>query len=251
MKAKVCVITGYGINADNELVTAFDEAGAEAKRIQITDLIENPEILSEYQILAFPGGFSFGDHIGSGLVFAHLFKQHLKTALTDFVAQGKLIIGICNGFQVLVKMGVLPNLKGDWTPETTLIHNNHGTFENSWVEVEYNKKSDCVWTKGIETMDIPIRHGEGRFYTSDQAILDKLEAENLVALRYKDRNPNGSVNDIAGITDPTGRILGLMPHPEGFLYPENHPKWNRQEVPEGEGMKIFRNGVEYAKKNLL
>jgi len=248
---KVCVITGYGINADNELVTAFGNAGGEAKQVPITDLMENPTILGEYQILAFPGGFSFGDHIGSGLVFAHLFKQHLKDTLEDFVAQGKLIIGICNGFQVLVKMGVLPNLKGDWTPETTLIHNDHGTFENSWVEVKYNKESNCVWTSGIDTMEIPIRHGEGRFYIDNKTVLDQLEAENLVALRYNDRNPNGSVNDIAGITDLTGRILGLMPHPEGFLYPENHPKWNRQEILEGEGMKIFRNGVDYAKKNLL
>lgn len=251
MMVKTCVITGYGINADNELVTAFTEAGSQADRIPITDLLENPLKLRAYQILAFPGGFSFGDHIGSGLVFAHLFKQHLKEELSVFLKEGKLIIGICNGFQVLAKMGVLPNLKGDWTPEATLIHNETGVFENSWVEVEFNTASPCVWTKGISAMDIPIRHGEGRFYTAEEAILNRLEEENLVTLRYKDRNPNGSVNAIAGITDPTGRILGLMPHPEGFLFPENHPLWNRKTISEGEGLKIFRNGVAYARENLL
>jgi len=248
---KCCVITGYGINADHELVTAFEETGARAVRVPITDLMETPEMLRDFHILAFPGGFSFGDHIGSGLVFAHLFKQHLKVELTAFLGAKKPIIGICNGFQVLAKMGVLPNLKGDWTPETTLIHNNTGVFENSWIEVEFNPASPCIWTRGLFTMDIPIRHGEGRFHTSDPAILETLETKNLVALRYRGRNPNGSQNGIAGITDPTGLILGLMPHPEGFLFPENHPRWNRNLPEEGEGLKIFRNGVAYAEENLL
>ena len=248
---KACVITGYGINADNELVTAFEWAGATAERIHITDLMEKPETLREFHILAFPGGFSFGDHLGSGLVFAHLFKQNLKDELTAFHREGKLIIGICNGFQVLTKMGALPNIAKGWTPEVTLIHNDTGIFENSWVEVEFNEQSPCVWTEGITAMDIPIRHGEGRFYTPSEEVLAGLEKDNLVALRYRDRNPNGSQNRIAGITDPSGRILGLMPHPEGFLYCENHPKWSRENITTGEGMKIFRNGVAYAQRNLL
>ena len=247
---KACIITGHGINADNELVTAFGMAGAEAERVHIQDLMDKPALLSGYQILAFPGGFSFGDHIGSGLVFAHIFKQHLKEELTSFIEAGKPVIGICNGFQVLVKMGVLPNFSGSWTPEVSLIHNDTGVFENSWLKVDFNSKSPCIWTKGIDEMDIPIRHGEGRFYTDDTGLLEKLEEENLVALRYSGRNPNGSINAIAGITDPSGRILGLMPHPEGFINPENHPLWNRKRPEEGEGLKIFRNGVEYARKNL-
>ncbi len=246
---KACVITGHGINADNELVLAFNEAGARGEKVHIQDLIDFPSLLKDFQILAFPGGFSFGDHIGSGLVFAHLFKQNLQEEMNIFLDAGKPVIGICNGFQVLAKMGVLPNLGGTWTPEVSLIHNDTGIFENSWLNVEFNCKSPCIWTRGLEKMDIPIRHGEGRFYT-EETLLNRLEEENLVALRYRDRNPNGSLNAIAGITDPTGRILGLMPHPEGFLFPENHPKWQRNVPEDGLGMAIFRNGVEYVRNKL-
>ncbi|MBI9102374.1 MAG: phosphoribosylformylglycinamidine synthase subunit PurQ [Spirochaetales bacterium] len=247
---KACIVTGHGINSDNELVLAFNKAGAKGKRVHIQDLIEKPSLLSEYQILAFPGGFSFGDHIGSGLVFAHIFKQHLKDELSKFIADGKPVIGICNGFQILVKMGILPNFSGNYTPEVSLIHNDTGVFENSWLKVAFNEKSPCIWTEGMSEMDIPIRHGEGRFYTDDEALLEKLELENLVALRYSGRNPNGSLNNIAGITDPTGRILGLMPHPEGFIFPENHPLWHRNRPESAAGLEVFRNGVEYVRKNL-
>ena len=250
MIVKTAVITGYGINADNELKQAFILAGSEAEKIHIKDIIEKPEVLREYHILAFPGGFSFGDHLGSGLVFAHLFKNHLKDELDRFIEDGKLIIGICNGFQVLVKMGVLPNFEGDWSCDVSLIHNNTGVFENSWLEIAFNEKSGCIWTKGLDKMDIPIRHGEGRFITKSKEILERLEKENLAAIRYSDRNPNGSENDIAGITDRTGRILGLMPHPEAFMFPENHPKWTRKNIKEGYGLRIFKNGVEYVRKNL-
>ncbi|MDX9800857.1 MAG: phosphoribosylformylglycinamidine synthase subunit PurQ [Spirochaetia bacterium] len=247
---KTAVITGYGINADRELERAFIIAGSDAQRIHIQDLIENPALLKNYHILAFPGGFSFGDHIGSGLVFAHLFKKHLKEELESFINDGKLIIGICNGFQVLVKMGVLPNFGEDWSPDVSLIHNNTGLFENSWLTVSFNNDSKCIWTKGLDEMDVPIRHGEGRFITSSENVLDKIEEENLVALRYLDRNPNGSVNNIAGLTDRTGRILGLMPHPEAFLCRENHPGWASGDITEGAGLKIFKNGVQYVKNSL-
>ena len=249
MIVKTAVITGFGINADRELEKAFSLAGADALRIHIQDFIENPAMLQNYHILAFPGGFSFGDHLGSGLVFAHLFKKNLKTELEKFINSGKLIIGICNGFQVLVKMGVLPNFSGDWTPEASLIHNNTGVFENSWLKVSFNKKTKCIWTKGLDSMDIPIRHGEGCFITLSDRVLEKIENENLVAARYFDRNPNGSVNNIAGITDTTGRIFALMPHPEAFMYPENHPGWPSKKITEGEGIKIFKNGIDYIKEN--
>lgn len=244
--AKVAIITGYGINADNELRQAFLAAGAEkAKRIHLNDLIEKPEILKKYHILGFPGGFSFGDHLGSGLVMAHLFKQNLKEVLDDFIAEGKLVIGICNGFQVLVKMGVLPNFDGRWSQEVSLIHNYTGVFENSWLNVKFNPDSPCVWTKGLVSMDIPIRHGEGRFITKDPEVLKKIEEMDLDAVLYNGRNPNGSEHDIAGITDATGRILGLMPHPEAFLFPENHPLWKRKHITEAEGLALLRNGVNY------
>ncbi len=247
---KTAVITGYGINADRELERAFILAGSEAERIHIQDLIENPSRLKDFHILAFPGGFSFGDHIGSGLVFAHLFKKHLMSELKSFIDGGKLIIGICNGFQVLVKMGVLPDFEGDWSPDVSLIHNNTGLFENSWLTVSFNGNSPCVWTKGLDEMDVPIRHGEGRFITATEEVLDKIERENLAAVRYLDRNPNGSVNNIAGLTDRTGRILGLMPHPEAFLCRENHPGWASGNITDGSGLEIFKNGVQYVKNSL-
>lgn len=259
-KPRACVITGYGINADHELIRAFSLTGAEPRRVHIRDIMDNPASLMEYQILAFPGGFSFGDHLGSGLVFARLFKKNLRNQLEQFIAAGGLIIGICNGFQTLVKMGVLPNLGGDWQPQVTLIHNDTGLFENSWIPLEFNPASPCVWTRGLGEAEFPIRHGEGRFFAAEETVLDVLESKNLVALRYKGRNPNGSQNNIAGICDLSGRVFGLMPHPEGFLFPENHPRWNREAVPGAcgdggtesptPGLVIFRNAVEYAEKNL-
>lgn len=243
------VLTGYGINADDELVRAFSAAGSEVEKTHLTDLIENPKLLEESHILAFPGGFSFGDHLGSGLVLAHLCRQRLKPHLERFVASGRLLIGICNGFQVLVKMGILPNIQGDWSREVSLIHNDTGTFEDSWVPVTFNPESRCVWTAGLSRMELPIRHGEGRFISSSPKVRKLLVENNLIALTYAERNPNGSELDIAGITDPTGRILGLMPHPEAFLSRENHPRWTRETVEEGFGIRLFENGVAWMKQN--
>ena len=263
---KTCVITGYGINADLELCTAFERAGADVYRIHIRDLIENSEQIAGYDILAFPGGFSFGDHMGSGVVFANLFKRNLKIALDEFLSSGKLVIGICNGFQVLVKMGFLPNISGKWKQEVSLIHNDSGKFEDRWVRVRFNRKSPCVWTKNIEEMDLPVRHGEGKFIAMSDDVLSNLVQSEYVALRYTSRkceqgensesetsevgypeNPNGSEDNIAGICDPSGRVLGLMPHPEAFVIGETHPSWTRSKPIEGAGLALFRNGVEYMK----
>jgi phosphoribosylformylglycinamidine synthase len=239
---RVCVITGFGINADEELALAFGSAGAIAERVHVRDLIDAPRLLSSYGILAFPGGFSFGDHLGSGKVFATLFRRNLGAAMADFVAAGGLAIGICNGFQVLVKMGALPNLSGTGAQEVSLIHNDSGRFEDRWVKVRFEPECRCAWTRGLSEMDLPVRHGEGKFVTRSREVLDALEAGNLVALRYAAReggnpvypdDPNGSEGHIAGICDPTGRVFGLMPHPEAFLYEENHPEWNRRGWPQG------------------
>lgn len=244
-----CIITGYGINADIELGTAFETAGARAERVHIGDLIEDPSVLRNYQILAFPGGFSFGDHLGSGLVFAALCKRRLQGPLEAFVADGKLIIGICNGFQVLVKMGVLPNLDGNWTPHVTLIHNAGGVFDDRWVDVAYGE-SRCIWTRDLPPTQLPIRNGEGRFMTDSEETLHVLENEGLIAVRYSGINPNGSEAGIAGLTDRTGRILGLMPHPEAFLYPENHPLWSRTTIRAAAGPELIKNGVDYCRQTL-
>ena len=274
MKVSTCIVTGYGINADLELEEAFRRAGSGTKRIHINDLIESPGKLDLFQIMAFPGGFSFGDHLGSGKVFATLFKKNLRESLERFVEKGKLIIGICNGFQVLVKMGILPNLSGRWDQEVSLIHNLSGIFEDRWVRVKTNHSSPCIWTRGIDEIELPVRHGEGRFVARSAELLDELERRNLVSMRYIERfgtvsgmvhdtsmkkekaknvpypfNPNGSVNDIASICDETGRIIGIMPHPEAFLFRENHPRWLREEILPENGLKIFENGVNYMRES--
>jgi phosphoribosylformylglycinamidine synthase subunit PurQ / glutaminase len=251
---KACIITGFGINADLELKKAFEIAGAKADLTHVNDIIRDPSRLTGYQIMGFPGGFSFGDHIGSGKVFGSLFKQKLKGTMDAFIASGKLVIGICNGFQVLVKMGILPNLKGNWDQEVSLIHNESGKFEDRWVKIEYNPQSPCIWTKGLPPIEIPVRHGEGKFIIGSHDIEVALKRENLIAAFYVSRsggetaypdNPNGSVLDIAGICDQTGRVFGLMPHPEAFLIPENHPLWTNEHVSETAGLELFRNSVRY------
>lgn len=254
-----CIITGYGINADYELKEAFELAGSDAERIHINDIIEAPQLLARYHILAFPGGFSFGDHLGSGKVFANLFKRNLKEELDKFVREGKLIIGICNGFQVLVKMGILPNLNKNWEQEVSLIHNISGKFEDRWIRVKFNPQSKCVWTEGLNQLELPVRHGEGRFVVKSMEILDLLRKENLITLQYTNGstdtvpypdNPNGSIDNIAGICDKTGRIFGLMPHPEAFLIPQNHPRWPHTKPDPPNALKIFKNGVTYIRKTL-
>jgi phosphoribosylformylglycinamidine synthase I len=261
---KTCVITGFGINADIELEEAFKLAGSSAERVHINDLILNPERLHSYHILAFPGGFSFGDHLGSGIVFANLFKKYLKECMQDFIEEGKIVIGLCNGFQVLVKMGLLPNLSKDWEQEVSLIHNDSGKFEDRWVKTKIHSQSACIWTEGITTLDLPVRHGEGKFITKSKDVLHNLKEKNLITLKYTHKengvestpvpypdNPNGSEADTAGICDETGRIFGLMPHPEAFIFPHHHPGWKRKEIEKGWGLSIFENGVEYVKNKLL
>ena len=258
-----CVVTGYGINADEELALAFRMTGADARRVHAGDLVADPRMLAGIDILALPGGFSFGDHLGSGKVLAHLFRRSLRPALEEFVDEGGLVIGVCNGFQVLVKMGLLPNLAARWEPEVSLVHNESGVFEDRWVRVAFDPASPCVWTRGLASMDVPVRHGEGRFVVASDRVLAELRAGCLVAARYAPRdgspgparypdNPNGSVDGIAGITDRTGRVFGLMPHPEAFLFRENHPEWARTAPSrgragrDGDGLAIFRNGVQAA-----
>jgi phosphoribosylformylglycinamidine synthase len=268
-RARVCVVTGFGINADEELSLAFELAGAHAMRVHERDLADTPGRLDDFQILAFPGGFSFGDHLGSGKVFATLFRRSLGAALQKFIFRGGLVIGVCNGFQALVKMGFLPDLSGTHCQEVSLIHNDSGRFEDRWVRVRFERDCPCLWTRGLIEMDLPVRHGEGKLVTESPKVLEDLESRHLAALRYRALNrdaahsrasgavdypddPNGSVNHIAGICDPTGRVFGLMPHPEAFLYPENHPEWTRFSAApgragtEGHGLAIFRNGVRAA-----
>jgi phosphoribosylformylglycinamidine synthase len=244
---KVGIMTGFGINADVELGQAFELAGAVPEMINVTGLAEKKARLSELQILAFPGGFSFGDHLGSGRVLGQLVKTQLRDELDAFVARGGLVVGICNGFQTLVKMGLLPNLDGRWTPTVSLISNEKGLFQDRWVRVRYNSKNKSPWLQGLGEADLPIRHGEGRFVTLNETIRQELQNRNLVALTYAGENPNGSEDGVGGLTDPTGRVFGLMPHPEAFLCRVLHPQWRRRKSVEPLGLKVFENAVDYWK----
>jgi len=212
------------------------------------DLIADASVLASYQYLGFPGGFSFGDHLGSGLVAANLFRSRMGTELKKFVADGGMVIGICNGFQTLVKTGLLPNFDGKGEPVVSLVHNNHGRYEDNWVPVRF-EEGPCVWTSGLGPRMLPIRHGEGRFVARDQAVLDRLESEHLVALRYDGVNPNGAVHDIAGICDKSGRVLGMMPHPEAFINADAHPL-RRRGFDGGLGLEVFQKAVAWKTKNI-
>jgi len=262
---RALVLTGYGINCDRETAFAFHACGAQAVRVHVNDLIDGHDRLADYQILAFPGGFSFGDDIASGKVLANKVKTHLADALDRFVAGGGLVLGICNGFQVMVKYGLLGAASGAGRAQAaTLTYNDSNRYEDRWVHLNAEGER-CVFTRGIRRLYLPVAHGEGKF-VADRAALEDLEAAGCVALRYADEgggpahlrfpwNPNGSLNDIAGICDPTGRIFGMMPHPERHLHFTHHPLWTRRKdravregVPlaeEGDGMRIFQNAVDY------
>ena len=249
VEIKAIVLGGYGINADAELARAFELAGAVPERVHIADLVAEPERLAKARILAFPGGFSFGDHLGSGQVLALLCRRKLRPTLEVFIADGGLVLGVCNGFQALVRMGILPNRDGNWTREASLIQNEHGTFVDGWYPVKFEPGSRCAWTAGLESRLLPVRHGEGRFVAADDRALDAIEAEGLVAVRYEGKGPNGSERGIAGICDPSGRVFGLMPHPEAFLERENHPG-RRRALCDTPGIELFEKGVAAARASL-
>lgn len=259
MKPKALVLTGYGINCDYETQHAFNLVGADAKRVHINDIIDKIENLEDYQIIAFPGGFSFGDDISSGKVLANKLKFNIFDDLQKFIGDGKVIIGICNGFQSMVKLGILPAFERNYKKQvTTLTFNDSGRFEDRWVYLKINPKSRCIFTKNIDMLYLPVRHGEGKF-VAKEIFLQKLNKNNQVALWYVDGkgelngypwNPNGSLESIAGICDETGRIFGLMPHPEAYLYKTNNPRWTREKLSEeGMGVKVFRNAVDFIKEN--
>ena len=253
---KVAVITGYGLNTDYESVEAFRLVGASPVRIHINDLIAGKDSLENYQIMMIPGGFSYGDHLGSGKVLANKFRYSLRKELKNFIEADKLILGVCNGFQILVKMGILPALDGElFSQSVTITYNQSGQFESRWVSLKLSEKSPCVWTKGLQTpLDAPVRHGEGRFIVKDDATLQKLWDRNLVVYTYNPNtypnNPNGSTDGIAGICNESGLIFGMMPHPECHLIPQHHPQWTRQANPDTTGLVIFDNAVKYAQKKL-
>ena len=264
---KALVITGFGINCEEELAAAWNLAGAEAKIVHLNEILRQGFSIQDYDILSFPGGFSFGDDLSSGKVMANKIKyktlpngRTLLAELQDFLKAGKHIIGICNGFQMLVRMGFLPNLSGRFEQEVSLAPNLSGHFEDRWVRCSVSPQAPKAWLGGLEALDLPVRHGEGRL-VAEPEILAAIEAQGLNVLQYLDEagqatkdypaNPNGSALASAGLCDPSGQVFGLMPHPEAFLSLYNHPNWGQKlrQNPalgeEGEGLAIFRNLVQH------
>jgi phosphoribosylformylglycinamidine synthase len=249
---RALVLYGYGINCERESKYVIEKSGGRADITHVNKVLENPQILENYNMLFIPGGFSFGDDLGSGRVFANKMKFRLRNQLEQFVKAEKLILGICNGFQVLVKMGLLP--EPDFIQRVSLIGNDSGHFEDRWVVLKANKDSPCVFTKGIDYLLAPVRHGEGKFVIENDEALNELKRNNQIVFQYTDKkgklagfpfNPNGSIHNIAGICDRTGRIFGMMPHPEAFNIIENCPYWIRGKVKEPMGLQVFRNAVKY------
>jgi phosphoribosylformylglycinamidine synthase len=268
MKPKVLVPTGYGLNCEEETCYSYNSLGAEARKIHINDLLDNPKTIEDYHILALVGGFSDGDHLAAGRIHANRLRFRLEEPLREFIEDGKLVIGVCNGFQAMVKAGILPAIDSDYRTQTvTLTYNDSGKFEDRWVHIGVNPKSRCVWTKGIERLYLPIRHGEGKIRAIDTRTLERLESNNQNVLFYADPrtgrptseypyNPNGSAKAIAGICDPTGRVFGMMPHWEAYRSPYNHPNWTRLEgnggLPkEGMGLQVARNAIRYVQEKLM
>jgi phosphoribosylformylglycinamidine synthase len=272
-QVKALIPTGFGLNCDHETALAFELAGASPHRVHINSLVDGSANLADFHILAFGGGFSWGDDHGAGVIQAVKLKNHIGKDLLEFVSAGKLIIGICNGFQSLVNLGLLPGLDNDHTRRCVAItYNDCGNFRDQWVHLTANPESPCVFTKGMDRVDFPVRHGEGKFI-ADPDVVTALQEKNLVVFQYADDtgrpaggkfpfNPNGSELDIAGICDPTGHVFGLMPHPEAYNHVTNHPDWTREKRfknllgepfdPNGTiGIRLFRNGVNHIRERLL
>ncbi len=266
MRPRVLIPTGYGLNCEDETAYSFFLAGARVKKIHLSDIFAKPIILSDYQILAMVGGFSFGDHISAGRVLANRYKHFLSEELKRFIGAGKLIIGLCNGFQSMADYGLVPGFDGDYLSQlVSLAPNSSGVFEDRWITLKANPDSPCIFTKGISAhanlLSLPIRHGEGKFTTMDENVLAKLRLNKQIVFQYVDPstgkptqayplNPNGSVDAIAGICDPSGRVFGMMPHPEAYNSPYNHPDWIHQRFEgslpeEGLGLQIFKNAIAY------
>ncbi len=261
-KPKVIVMSGYGLNCEEETKFAFEWAGAKinivADIVHINDLIASPEMLSEYDILAFPGGFSYGDDTGSGKAYANKFKNHLAKELAEFLSRDTLAIGICNGFQIMTNLGILPG---------ALTHNKNGKYIDRWVDlkVEGNPRQGWArspWLTGMKKLSVPIAHGEGRYVISPKEYKN-LQKNKQIAFKYEkgeickfqnlEKNPNGADYDIAGVLAYNGRVMGLMPHPERAMFSHQSPLWQNKKIKstvskEGPGLQIFKNAVNYFKK---
>jgi phosphoribosylformylglycinamidine synthase I len=252
---KTIVLRAPGTNCDAETVFAFEQAGSAVDLVHVNQLIRHERQLADYQILVIPGGFTYGDDIAAGKVLANELQLKLGEDIRRFFEAGGLILGICNGFQVLVKAGFLPDPHNGGQPRVTLAANDSGKFECRWIHLAVNKESPCVFTRRMESMYVPVAHGEGKFVAESDILADI-----NVVVRYADErgdteagyshNPNGSVDNIAGICDSSGRIFALMPHPERHIRGTQHPQWTRFGAKQyGDGFPIFQNAVRWVQQS--
>ncbi len=263
-KPHVLILSGYGINCEQETAYAFNlpTVGGDATCVHLGDLLAQPQQLDRFHILVIPGGFAFGDDLSAGIVLATKLRYRLERPLSKFLGDGKLVLGICNGFQVLVRLGILPAVAGGpWQQEATLTANDSGRFEDRWVYLQMDPRCQSPFIQGITQLYLPVRHGEGKFVPRDATVLQTMQAQGQIAARYCGPdggpaaypwNPNGAIDDIAAVCDPSGRIFGLMPHPEAYVHYTHHPRWTRETLPEeGMGVQICRNAVTFARAHLV
>ena len=273
-KVNALIITGFGINCEVEMAAAYKLAGANARIVHLNDILIDDHSIHDYDIINFPGGFSFGDDLASGKVLANKMRfkklQSGKTLFDEiitFIENGNFVLGICNGFQMLVKMGLLPNVNGNFQQEATLTHNDSAKFENRWIHCKTNPKSNTPFLNDINQIEFPVRHGEGKLIIKNEQLKMEIIQQSLNCLTYTNAegepsniyplNPNGSDLNCAGLTDPTGQIFGLMPHPEAYLSFFNHPDWNRKKrlkkdiEEKGEGLILFENIINHIQKKKL
>jgi phosphoribosylformylglycinamidine synthase I len=255
-KPRAWVLRAAGTNCDRETEYALQQAGFDARRVHVFRLMEDPASLKDIQFLVVPGGFSYGDDVAAGKILANQILHRLADALNEFIADGKLALGICNGFQVLIKSGLLPWARVDpnrANRDATLAWNDSGRFEDRWVHLRCDSDR-CVFLPKGELIALPVAHGEGKFVPRDDEVLRQLTDGDQVAVRYVDEsgqpgpypiNPNGSIDDIAGICDPSGRVMGLMPHPERFVDLTHHPRWTRGGVDRADGRVFFEGAMQY------
>lgn len=258
---KVLILRTAGTNCDYETRYAFEKAGAKVAVVHINTLLSNKKLLKDYQVLVIPGGFTYGDDVSAGKILANQIKYHLEEDVKRFIHEKKLILGICNGFQVLTKAGLLPSIDND-DQEITLTFNDSNKFEDRWVYLKTcSQKSPFINNEYTARIYLPVAHGEGKFVAKDEIILDMMITNHQIVFKYTDEcgeetgypwNPNGSTRNIAGVCDTTGQILGMMPHPERYVEPTQHPHWTRDKHREwGDGFLIFKNAVNYVKSTFL
>jgi phosphoribosylformylglycinamidine synthase len=266
-KVKVIILRTAGTNCDRETKFAFESLGGEVDCLHINKFLNREKTIKDYHILVVPGGFTYGDDIAAGKILANELRLKLGDDIKEFILEGKPVIGICNGFQILVKAGLLPGIKFDrqshqeFSQTATLMTNESGRFEDRWVYLKPNGR--CIWVKGIDRIiSLPVAHGEGKFVPKDKGVLERLKKNEQIVFHYCNElgrrptypeNPNGSVDDIAGICDESGLVFGLMPHPERHFVFTQNPHWTRlkKKTKYGDGAMIFENGIRYAREKLL